>query len=295
MPASTTQPRKAMAWMLLAVLAFALMDAGMKALAHAYSPLQIATLRALAALPVIVLWIIWNRRLHTLWRIHWWLHLLRGVLGVGMIAGFVYGLARMPLSTAYAIVFVSPLMVTALAVPLLAEKVGPRRWGAILLGLVGVLVVLRPGGAGVATLAGLVVVGSAFCYALASVVVRVLAQRDSTESLVFWFLVLMALFAGALALPGWQPIDNAHWPVIALIGASGALGQVTLTHAFRLGEASQVAPLEYTALVWVVLIDLSIWGVLPDAMTWLGAGIIVLSGLYLFRRERVNAPTVYPE
>lgn len=281
-----------MLWMLLAVLVFALMDAGMKALAHAYSPFQIATLRALAALPLIVAWIIRNRGVGTLWRIHWWLHLLRGMLGVGMIAGFVYGLARMPLSTAYSIVFVSPLLVTALAVPLLGENVGPRRWTAIAIGLVGVLLVLRPGGGGVGTLAGLAVIGGALCYAVASITVRVLAQRDSTEALVFWFLVLMAVFAGALALPDWRPIQAGHWPVIALIGLSGAIGQVTLTHAFRLGEASQVAPLEYTALVWVVLIDLIVWNVLPDAMTWLGAGVIVLSGLYLFRRERVRAHPV---
>lgn len=295
MAPAATRPRAAMLWMLLAVLVFAVMDAGMKGLAHAYSPFQIATLRALAALPIILVWIVWNRRLHTLLRIHWGLHLLRGALGVGMIAGFVYGLARMPLSTAYTIVFVSPLMVTALAVPLLGEKVGPRRWSAIVVGLAGVLVVLRPGGAGVATLAGLAVMGGAFCYALASVIVRVLAQRDSTESLVFWFLLLMVLFAGALAVPGWKPIQPAHWPLIGLIGVSGALGQVTLTHAFRLGEASQVAPLEYTALLWVVLIDLSVWGVLPDGITWLGAGIIVLSGLYLFRRERAQPPSVFPE
>ncbi|MCD9126918.1 ThiF family adenylyltransferase [Luteimonas fraxinea] len=112
-------------------------------------------------------------------RIHWPLHLLRGILGVGMIAGFVYGLARMPLSTAYAIVFVSPLMVTALAVPLLGEKVGPRRWTAIALGVVGVLVVLRPTGEGMATLAGLAVVGGALCYAIASITVRKLAQPSS--------------------------------------------------------------------------------------------------------------------
>lgn len=277
-----------MLWMVLAVLAFALMDAGMKALAHAYSPFQIATIRALAGMPLIFAWIGWNRRIHTLWQVHWRWHLLRGVLGVGMIAGFVYGLARMPLSTAYAIVFVSPLLVTALAVPLLGEKVGPRRWTAIAIGLLGVLVVLRPGGLGVGTLAGLAVLGSALCYAFASIIVRMLAQRDSTEALVFWFLLLMALFAGALAWPAWQPIQYGHWPVIALIGAAGAVGQVTLTHAFRLGEASQIAPLEYTALVWVVLIDLTVWQVLPDRMTWLGAGIIVLSGLYLFRRERVR-------
>ncbi|NYZ63533.1 DMT family transporter [Luteimonas deserti] len=285
----STQPRVAALWMLLAVLAFAGMDAGMKWIAEDYPAFQVAVFRSLATLPLVLGWIVLRGRAGTLLRIHWPLHLLRGALGVGMIAGFVYGLARMPLSTAYAIVFVSPLMVTALAVPLLGEKVGPRRWTAIAVGVVGVLVVLRPSGEGVATLAGLAVVGGALCYAIASIAVRSLAQRDSPESLVFWFLVLLALFAGVLAWRDWRPLQVEHLPVLALIGVTGALGQVALTHAFRLGEASQVAPLEYTALVWVVLLDLFVWQVLPDAMTWLGAGIIVASGLYMIRRERVVA------
>lgn len=295
MASTSLRPRAAMAWMLLAVLCFALMDAAMKWLAPHYSAFQVATIRALAALPLILAWIVATRRVHTLWRVHWPLHLLRGVLSLGMIAGFVYGLARMPMSTAYSIVFVSPLMVSALAVPLLGERVGRRRWIAIGIGLAGVLVVLRPGGSGVGTLAGLAVLLSTTCYALASITVRVLAQRDSAESLVFWFLVLLAVFAGLLAWPGWQPVQQAHWPAIAVIAVTGAGGQVAITHAFRLGEASLVAPLEYTALVWVVLLDLVLWGVLPDAATWLGAAIIVASGLYLMRRERVGGgETAHP-
>ena len=139
--AAPTQPRVAALWMLLAVLAFAGMDAGMKWIAEDYPAFQVAVFRSLATLPLVLGWIVLRGRAGTLLRIHWPLHLLRGLLGVGMIAGFVYGLARMPLSTAYAIVFVSPLMVTALAVPLLGETVGPRRWTAIAIGIVGVSLV----------------------------------------------------------------------------------------------------------------------------------------------------------
>src|SRR5690606_40839121 len=113
--------------------------------------------------------------------VRWPLHLLRGALGITMMAGFVYGLARMPMSTAYAITFVAPLVITALAVPLLGEKVGPRRWAAIVVGLLGVLVVLRPTGEGMISMAGLALVAAAVCYALAAITVRVLTQHDSTE------------------------------------------------------------------------------------------------------------------
>jgi drug/metabolite transporter (DMT)-like permease len=283
------RPGAAAAWMLGAGLMFAFMDAGMKWLSADYPPFQVAALRSLSALPLVALWIVARGRAGTLLRVHWPLHLLRGLLSVGMMVGFVYGLARMPLSTAYMIVFVAPLMITALAVPLLGEKVGPRRWTAIALGLAGVLVVLRPTGDGVATFAGLVVVLAALCYSLAAITVRKLALRDSPEAMVFWFLLLLAVLAGSVAAFDWRPVQAGHLWVIAMIGVTGALGQVALTHAFRFGEASQIAPLEYAALLWVVLIDLAVWHTLPDRMTWLGATIIVASGLYLIRRERVVA------
>ena len=288
-PAAEHRPGAAAAWMLVAGLLFAFMDAGMKWISNDYSPFQVATLRSLSALPLVLAWILLRGKAGTLLRVHWGLHVLRGLLGVGMMVGFVYGLARMPLSTAYAIVFVAPLLVTALAVPFLGEKVGPRRWIAIGVGLLGVLVVLRPTGEGVATAAGLAVVLAALSYSIAAITVRKLALRDSPEAMVFWFLVLLAVFAGAIAAFDWRPVQREHLWVIAGIGLTGALGQVALTHAFRLGEASQIAPLEYAALVWVVLLDLALWQALPDGMTWVGAAIIIASGLYLIRRERVVA------
>lgn len=288
---STVDPaRRAIVLMLVAVWLFAIMDGGMKWLGADYPPLQVAAMRGAVALPLVLAWVLARGRLGSLWKIHWPLHLLRGALGIAMMAGFVYGLARMPMSTAYAIVFVAPLMVTALAVPLLGEKVGPRRWTAIAVGLIGVLVVLRPTGEGMLTGAGLALLAAAACYSCAAITVRVLARRDSTEAMVFWFLALLALGAGGLALPGWVPIQQDDLWVFGVVGLSGALGQVVLTHAFRLGEASQIAPLEYTGLVWVVLLDLTIWGVLPARTVWIGAAIIVASGLYMLHRERTVDP-----
>jgi drug/metabolite transporter (DMT)-like permease len=179
-------------------------------------------------------------------------------------------------------------------VPILGEHVGPRRWTAIAIGLLGVLVVLRPTGEGVLTLAGLAVLVAAFGYAVSAILVRVLARTDSTQATTFWLLALMALGAGLLAWPQWVPLRGEHAAIIAGIGVAGALGQYTITEAFRTGEASLVAPLEYSALVWGVLLDLSLWGVLPDGLTWLGAAIIVGSGLYLIRRERVHAEAEHP-
>jgi drug/metabolite transporter (DMT)-like permease len=226
--------------------------------------------------------------------VRWSLHLLRGVFGVVMMATFVFALRTLPLSTAYSIFFVAPLLITALSVPMLRERVGPRRWTAIAVGLIGVLVLLRPTGEGLGTLASLAVLLAATMYAISAITVRVLARTDSTQAMVVWLMTLMAIGAGLLAWPQWTAIRHEHLWLIAGIGLAGALGQYAITEAFRLGEASLIAPLEYTALVWGVLLDATLWGVLPDGMTWLGAAIIVASGLYLLRRERVHAEAEHP-
>ena len=280
--------------MLSAVVMFALMDAGLKLLAPHYPPLQIATLRGVASLPLVLVWIATTVPLASLLRVHWPLHLLRGALGIAMMVGFVYGLRGMPLSSAYAITFVAPLLVTALAGPLLGEKVGPRRWTAIGIGLLGVLVILRPTGEGMFTAGGLAILGAAGCYAIGAITVRLLARRDSVQAMVFWFLVLLSVGSGALALRQWTPLQASDGWTIAGVGVSGSLAQIALTEAFRRGEASLIAPLEYTALVWAVGLDVALWGVLPDAATWTGAGIIVASGLYLLRRERIPLQAEHP-
>ena len=166
--------------MLVAVALFALMDARLKLLSAHYPPFQVAAMRGL-------------RRCRSCWlgaatigcaplfRVRWSLHLLRGVLGIGMMAAFVYALRTLPLSTTYSIFFVAPLLITALSVPFLGERVGPRRWTAIGVGLVGVLVVLRPTGAGVLSLAGMAVLLSALCYAISAITVRLLAKTDRSR------------------------------------------------------------------------------------------------------------------
>ncbi len=282
-------------WMMLAaVLMFALMDAGLKMLSEHYPPLQVATLRGLSSLPLVLAWALWTVGPKPLLRIRWPLHLLRGVLGITMMGSFVYALKRLPLSTAYSIFFVAPLLITALSVPILGEKVGPRRWTAIAIGLLGVLVVLRPTGEGMFTIAGLAVLVAALGYSVSAITVRVLARTDSNQAMVVWLLVMMALGAGLLAWPGWVPLRAQDGWVIAAIGVAGSLGQYTVTEAFRRGEASLIAPLEYTALIWGLALDLALWGVLPTAVTWLGAAIIICSGLYLLRRERVHAEAEHP-
>ncbi|WP_242112622.1 DMT family transporter [Luteimonas aquatica] len=289
--APSADPRRAgpVLYMLVAVALFGGMDACLKILSPHYPAMQVASLRGLSSLPLVLAWVCFTTGPRALLRAHWPLHLLRGALGVAMMAGFVYGLRTLPMSTAYAITFVAPLLITAMAVPFLGERVGPRRWVAIVVGLCGVLVILRPTGEGMLTLGGLAILGAAVCYAASAITVRMLAQRDSPQAMVFWLMTILAVACGALAWSQWRAIRPEHWWVVVGIGVVGTLAQVALTEAFRRGEASLIAPLEYTALIWGVLLDLTLWQVLPDGVTWIGAGIIIASGLYLLRRERVRA------
>ncbi|HEX4894722.1 MAG TPA: DMT family transporter [Solimonas sp.] len=275
--------------MIAAIGVLSLLDVGLKLLAAHYPPLQVAAMRGMASWPLILVWAAATTGLRDLLRVRWPLQLLRGVLMIGMMVCFVYGLRHLPLTTAYTLMFVAPLLITALSVPLLGEHVGRGRWLAILAGFGGVLVALRPSGDGLASLAGLAVLGAATAYALVVVTVRVLARSDSTISMVFWLLTVLSLGAGALAGPDWVAVLPAHAWIIAGVGIAGALGQYLITSAFSQGEASVVAPFEYSALAWGLGFDLLIWAVLPGATIWIGAAIIVASGLYLIRHERDDA------
>ncbi|MBS0193910.1 MAG: DMT family transporter [Proteobacteria bacterium] len=287
--------RRAIVVMLASVVFFGLMDGGLKALSARYPPFQVAALRGAASLPLVLAWALASGGWRALRPVRFSLHLLRGIIGVAMMGGFVYALKRMPLTDAYAISFVAPLLITAMSGPILGERVGPRRWAAIVVGFVGVLVALRPSGGGIVSVAGLAVLAAALGYAVSAITVRVLARTDSAQAIIVWLMLLLTFGAGVLAwLVGWVPVARADGWMIAEVGMAGTLGQYLITAAFLRGEASALAPLEYTALVWGVLLDYFVWHALPGAGTWVGAAIIVASGLYLLRHERVHAEAEHP-
>jgi len=276
--------------MLLAVGCFALMDAVLKTLSTRYPVLQIAALRGLTALPLVVLYLSWRRAWPTLLRIRWPLHLFRGALGIVMLSLFTLSVRHLPLSASYTLFFVAPLLITVLSVPVLGERVPRVHWWAIGVGFVGVLIALRPDGqsltAGLVTVGGLAALGAALCYAVAAVTGRLLSRSDSSESMVFSMMLLVALGAGVLAAPGWVPVAGADSWLLLALAVTGFGGQLAITEAFRHGQASAVAPFEYSALAWGVGLDWLIWQSLPASHTWLGAAIIIGSGLYLIRHER---------
>lgn len=285
---------RGVAAMLVAVGALSLMDACLKVLAPHYPPLQVASIRALSTLPIVVAWVATTTGFRTLLEVRFRLHVLRAALGIVMLVSFTYALRHLSLANAYSIFFVAPLLITALAVPILGEHVDWKRWVAIGTGFAGVLIVLRPTGAGALTVPGLAVLVTAIGYALTGITVRVLGATDSTQSMVFWLMLMVGAGAGLLAIPAWHAIQPEHWPVIAGIAVTGSLGQWAITEAFRRGEASVVAPFEYTALAWAAGLDWLLWRTAPTLVMLAGAGIIIASGVYLIRREQVPLEAEHP-
>jgi drug/metabolite transporter (DMT)-like permease len=189
------------------------------------------------------------------------------------------------LATTYSIFMCAPLVVAALSAQMLGERVTRVQWTAIGVGLAGVLLMLRPDGAQWISVGSVAAVVAAMCYSLAVITLRVLSRTDTTESMVFSFTFLLAVGAGLLSIPGWTPVLWGHWPLLAGVGLLGSLGQHFITEAFRNAPASVVTPFEYTALLWGVLLDLVVWGVLPGAVTLVGGAIVIGAGLFLIRRE----------
>lgn len=274
--------------MFLAVATFAVMDVTMKKLVETYPSMQVAFLRGAASLPFLLGATALFGRWRNLVPNRWSLHLLRGALTVTTLWAFIYSVSVLSLADTYAIFMSAPLLITALSVPMLGEFVGWRRWAAVFIGLTGVIVVLKPSGSGLITLGGLAALASAVAYAVSAITIRILSRTDSSAATVFWSLLLLTLIGGALAAAQWVPLQTHHWPWIAGLGLTGAMGQYFITQAFRLAAPPVVAPLEYTALMWGMAFDWLLWLTAPSARMLAGASIIVASGLYVIYRERAR-------
>jgi len=190
----------------------------------------------------------------------------------------------LPLATALAIVFASPLLVAALSATALGEPVGPRRWAAIIAGFIGVLIIIRPGGTSFTWLL-LIPVAAASASALRDIITRILHRTDNTNSILFWSNIVIML-ATLCSLPyGWNQIAPVHVGIIILAGALNLLAHFLTITALRLGDAALVTPFRYTSLVWAAVIGYIVWDHIPDQYTILGAAIIVSAGIYLVIRE----------
>ncbi len=284
------------AYMLSGVFVFSIMDSLLKRLSDHYAPLQIASLRSISSWLFLLLPIAWQNTWSELRPKNAPLHLFRAVLGVGMLTSFIFAVHRLSLAQTYSLFLAAPLLMTALSVPIHGEKVTAKRWLAIIVGLGGVLFILQPWSKGSLSLvAACAAAAAAICYSLSALTVRSLGRTNSALSMVFWYLLMVGISAGVLALGDWRPVPTADWGWLIGIGISGALGQVWLTEAFRRAPPAVVGPFEYTAILWAFAIDWIFWSASPSLSLVIGACIVIASGIVIIVDEhRLSRLTLDP-
>ncbi len=288
---SEDHPMLGIGLMVLAMALASMMDGLCKSLAASgYHPIQIAWGRFLF-ITVFLVPPVAAGRLRALRTARPGFQVLRGLAMLGSSVFFIASLPLMPLANATALAFVTPFFVTALAIPLLGERIGIRRWSAVAVGFIGVLVVVRPGGAGFQLQAFLPVV-SAACGALGFIMTRMM--RISEPALTTLAIsALTALGATSIVVPlVWQPLDASALVLLVAVGGLSALSQYLLVLAFRYGEPSLLAPFLYSQILSATLVGFVLFGVLPDIETFIGAGIIIAAGLYVLYRERGAARVI---
>ena len=274
-------------FMLLQALLFAGMDALVKLASERHPTGQIVFFRNLFALLPLSFFIRQAGGIAVLRTRRLGQHVIRSIGGLAsMVAGFL-AYSFMPLADAMAIGISGPIFLTALSVPLLGEQVGWRRWAAVLAGFVGILIITRPG-SGVFGITALLPLTGAVFYAVAMVQIRKLSSTEPPACIVFYF-TMVSMLLGAASLP-WQWVTPTPLTLIYLIsiGLVGGIAQMVMTHAFRLAPVSVVGPFDYTGLIFGAAFGYAIWRQVPDGFVWLGAAVIIASGIYILHRETVR-------
>ena len=277
---------------LLALLAFAVFsthDVIVKILGADYSPFQIVFLSVLFGFPWVTLMLIQDASSGNLRPRHPWWTALRTAATTVTGASVYYAFSTLPMAQVYAILFAAPLLVTILSIPILGEQVRLRRWVAVLVGLGGVLVVLRPGSEAL-TLGHLAALIGAIGGALASIIVRKIGKDERSIVLLIYPMMTNFVIMGT-ALPFvYQPMPIEHLGGIAVMSIMILIASSLVIAAYKAGEAVIVAPMQYSQIIWASLFGVLMFGETMDNMTMLGATIIIGSGMYIVLREgRANS------
>ena len=280
-----SQARRAILLVMGAAMLFACAAACVKALQGGIPLAQVVLARSVFALPVM---------LPLVWRAGGWQALrtnnpmghggriLWGLIGM---AGAFHGYATLPLASVTALGFTMPLFLTLLAVPLLGESIDRRRVGAVLVGFLGVLVMLRPSGGGPGQWPDYAaVLVAALAWALAMISIRRMGEAgESGVAIVAWFAIGCSVVSAVFALPVWVWPGAGQWALLAGVGLISAVAQLLMTEAYRRGDTTLVAPFEYSGIVWTTLLGMLVWAEAPDGYDALGIAILVGCGLYIWR------------
>jgi len=297
-------PIRAIAYLLLATLFFAIQDALFKQLGQQYAVVQLLLYRMTMVVTIMFLLHLSHRQRRPIVTRHWRLMSLRGVIAYTAFTLYYLALQKIPLANGATVFMTAPLFVTALSVPLLAERIGIHRWGAVGIGFIAVVVMLQPTSDIFRPIMALPLL-SALIYALIPIITRLIESGEKAFTITFhttlsyWVLCILASVLVHLVPPSdsstalytayAQPWPAMQWPSLALIAITASLFCISvllLTSAYRLAQASAVTSFEYSYLVWAIVTGYLFFGDKPSALTWMAAIVIASCGVYITLRER---------
>ena len=267
-------------------LALTINDGMAKYLTETYPVGQVMAIRGTSILVLLAVFILVSRNRITVKINSWRNNLYRGLAMTGSTFCFITGLSLLPIADAIAIAFAAPLLTTILAVFFLKERVGWHRWVAIFFGFVGVIIIVQPTGDAF-KLAALAPLGAAFFGAIRDVITRKITNSESSLTILITSMFLITLLGYATYPLGWSEIQIKHlW---LFLGSSVLVGlaQYLMIEAFRLGEVGLISPFKYSSLIWAIIIGFVVWGDIPNYLVLIGSVVVVLSGIYLLRGERI--------
>ncbi|MGB8813435.1 MAG: DMT family transporter [Paracoccaceae bacterium] len=272
---------------LLALLAFAVFataDVVVKFLGGQYSAVQMIFFSVLLSFPLVTIMLMSDRSDGHLRPVHPWWTAIRTVSAVITGISAFYAFSNLPLAQTYAIIFAAPLLITLLAIPILGEKVGIRRGAAIVVGLIGVMIVLRPGSVPL-NLGHAAALAAAVFSSLASVIVRKIGQDERSVVLLLYPMMANFVVLGCVLPFVYIPMPIEHIGLLGVIAVFGFVAMLLIIAAYRTAEAVIVAPMQYSQMIWAAIFGLVIFDEKPDFYTLVGAAVIIASGIYIVLRE----------
>ena len=269
-----------------ALLSFSAMAISVRELLRSMGNFEILALRSLVSL-VLVLAVLPRFGLGSLRTRRFGLHLVRNVLHLGGQYAWVYAIAMLPLATVFAIEFTMPVWTALLAVPILGERLNRGRVAMLVLGLAGVLIILKPGFALVDP-AALVMLAGSFAYATMNIATKRLSQTDSTLAILFYMAAVQLPLALLPALPQWVAPHLRDLPWILLVGSAGLSAHYCLTRAVRIADATLVVPIDFLRLPLIAVVGMLFYGEPLELTIMLGAAVIFAGTFYSIRRESMG-------
>jgi len=282
---------------LLALIAFGLFathDVFIKTLGATYSPIQIVFFSVLLSFPLASIMLMRDAKPGTLLPVHPWWMAVRTIAAVITGVSAFYAFSDLPLTQAYAILFATPLLITVLSIPILGETVRLQRWLAVIVGLIGVIVVLRPGSTELST-GHIAAIVAACAGAFASIVVRKIGAEERTVVMLLYPMVANFVLMGIALAFVYKPMPIEHLGMLAIISVIAWTAARFIIAAYQTGEAAIVAPMQYSQIIWATGYGLIFFDEVPDLYTAIGAAIIIASGLFIvFRESQTGASKTTP-